>query len=119
MWTYDFSESLALAYWSVTYMPEKRRARQQKVQQLQRQRRLTIIKWAVFGLMALYLVVQGYNLAVLYQEKAHVEQQLQELQQRNEELEKEKASLQDPSNIEKVARDELGLVKPGEVPYVK
>ncbi|MDU1397599.1 MAG: septum formation initiator family protein [Veillonella parvula] len=53
------------------------------------------------------------------QEKQHIEQQLQELQQRNEELEQEKARLQDPKTIEGVAREELGLVKPGEVPYVK
>ena len=46
-------------------------------------------------------------------------QQLQELQQRNDELEQEKAKLQDPKNIENVAREQLGLVKPGEVPYVK
>ena len=51
--------------------------------------------------------------------KQHIEQQLQELKQRNEELEQEKAKLQDPKTIEGVAREELGLVKPGEVPYVK
>ena len=51
--------------------------------------------------------------------KQHIEQQLQELQQRNDELEQEKAKLQDPKNIENVAREQLGLVKPGEVPYVK
>ena len=51
--------------------------------------------------------------------KQHIEQQLQELQQKNDELEQEKAKLQDPKNIENVAREQLGLVKPGEVPYVK
>ena len=55
----------------------------------------------------------------VYQEKQHIEQQLQELQQKNDELEQEKAKLQDPKNIENVAREQLGLVKPGEVPYVK
>ena len=34
-------------------------------------------------------------------------------------IEQEKAKLQDPKNIENVAREQLGLVKPGEVPYVK
>ena len=58
-------------------------------------------------------------LVAIYQEKQHIEQQLQELQQRNDELEQEKAKLQDPKNIENVAREQLGLVKPGEVPYVK
>ena len=62
---------------------------------------------------------QRIRLVAVYQEKQHIEQQLQELQQRNEELEQEKARLQDPKTIEGVAREELGLVKPGEVPYVK
>ena len=60
-----------------------------------------------------------YRLVAIYQEKQHIEQQLQELQQKNDELEQEKAKLQDPKNIENVAREQLGLVKPGEVPYVK
>ncbi len=37
----------------------------------------------------------------------------------NEKLEEEKKQLQTPEAIEKVAREELGLVKPGEVPYVR
>lgn len=65
------------------------------------------------------LLGQAYRLVAIYQEKQHIEQQLQELQQRNDELEQEKAKLQDPKNIENVAREQLGLVKPGEVPYVK
>ena len=65
------------------------------------------------------LLGQAYRLVAIYQEKQHIEQQLQELQQRNDELEQEKAKLQDPKNIESVAREQLGLVKPGEVPYVK
>ena len=69
--------------------------------------------------MVMLLLGQAYRLVAIYQEKQHIEQQLQELQQRNDELEQEKAKLQDPKNIENVAREQLGLVKPGEVPYVK
>ena len=36
-----------------------------------------------------------------------------------EELEQKKQDLQDPKKLEQKARDELGLVKPGEMPYVK
>ena len=69
--------------------------------------------------MVMLLLGQAYRLVAIYQEKQHIEQQLQELQQKNDELEQEKAKLQDPKNIENVAREQLGLVKPGEVPYVK
>ena len=70
-------------------------------------------------IILMLLLGQAYRLVAVYQEKQHIEQQLQELKQRNEELEQEKAKLQDPKTIEGVAREELGLVKPGEVPYVK
>ena len=81
-----------------------------------------VILWAkriAVAVMVMLLLGQAYRLVAIYQEKQHIEQQLQELQQRNEELEQEKAKLQDPKTIENVAREELGLVKPGEVPYVK
>ncbi|MDY5481915.1 FtsB family cell division protein [Veillonella caviae] len=81
-----------------------------------------VIMWAkriAVAVMVLILLGQAYRLVAIYQEKQHIEQQLHELQMRNDELEQEKAMLQDPKTIEQVARDELGLVKPGEVPYVK
>lgn len=37
----------------------------------------------------------------------------------NAELEARKKELQDPAVIERKARDDLGMVKPGELPYVK
>lgn len=77
------------------------------------------VKRIVVAVMVMLLLGQAYRLVAIYQEKQHIEQQLQELQQRNDELEQEKAKLQDPKNIENVAREQLGLVKPGEVPYVK
>lgn len=77
------------------------------------------IKRIGIGLMVLLLLGQAYRLVAVYQEKQHIEQQLEELKQRNDELEQEKAKLQDPKTIEGVAREELGLVKLGEVPYVK
>ncbi len=50
--------------------------------------------------------------AVLLEEKAQLEAE-------RAELENKKQSLQDAGALEKKARDELGLVKPGEVPYVR
>ena len=59
---------------------------------------------------------QWYELSRQIQEATHIKEQLTQEQQN---LEDQKQSLQDPITIEKKARDELGLVKPGEVPYVR
>ena len=48
------------------------------------------IKRIGIGIMVLLLLGQAYRLVAVYQEKQHIEQQLQELKQRNEELEQEK-----------------------------
>ena len=78
--------------------------------------------WARIVIIACFtvlLVMQFYTLWQLRQEESHLQQQITELQKRNAELEAEKQRLQDPKEIEALAREKLGLVKPGEVPYVK
>ena len=78
--------------------------------------------WArivIIACFAVLLVMQFYTLWQLRQEESHLQQQITELQKRNAELETEKQRLQDPKEIEALAREKLGLVKPGEVPYVK
>ena len=100
--------------------PKKPRKRVRPNRKAQDQRIILMwIKRIGIGIMVLLLLGQAHRLVAVYQEKQHIEQQLQVLKQRNEELEQEKAKLQDPKTIEGVAREELGLVKPGEVPYVK
>ena len=60
-----------------------------------------------------YIVIQNvYHFA-------QVQVQEYKLNKEKEELEAEKEALNDPKYIEKKAREDLGLVKPGEVPYVK
>jgi cell division protein FtsL len=46
------------------------------------------------------------------------EQQLADLQTANAELEEEIAKLQSPVEIERIAREQFGLVRPGETGYV-
>ena len=65
------------------------------------------------------LIRQGAKMVQMYQEKIRVEKQLEELKIENQKLEAEKAELADPKVLEQVARKELGLVRPGESPYVK
>lgn len=71
---------------------------------------------ALVGLMIAWELV---TFAQIYQEKVQVEKQLEVLKEQNAKLEAEKEELSDPKTIEQVARKELGLVKPGEMPYVK
>lgn len=52
------------------------------------------------------------------QQEAELYQERDRLLKEKEDLETKKADLEDPAKLEKKARDELGLVKPGEVPYV-
>ena len=99
--------------------PIKRRRVQRNRRAEDRKIVIMWVKRIAVAVMVMLLLGQAYRLVAIYQEKQHIEQQLQESQQRNEELEQEKAKLQDPKNIENVAREQLGLVKPGEVPYVK
>ena len=76
--------------------------------------------WILLGIV--FVVIAGqqlYTIHTLNQEKEQLQQQLQELKQENENLSEQKKLLEDDKHIESVAREELGLVKPGEVPYVR
>src|SRR5690348_2859267 len=69
-----------------------------------------------------YHVVFGPNGVVVYQQKRReyhqLQQQIQSLQQQNETLSQQIKSLQtDRQAIEKVAREQLRYVRPGEVVY--
>ncbi len=57
---------------------------------------------------------------ILAQERAVdlASQQLEAIQEENERLEAEIVALQTPQEIERIAREQLGLVHPGEVGYV-
>ena len=77
-----------------------------------------------FNLVMILLVLGGcYVLASQYMEQRQVQleiernqQLLKEQQEVNHSLKDEKARLNDPEEVEKRAREDLGLVKPGEVP---
>lgn len=82
------------------------------------------VKWfkiflVVMGGYFIYLTIgQQSQLASIRRETQATNTQLQHLQQTNAALNEERKALHDPKYIEKVAREELGLVKPGEIPYV-
>lgn len=72
-----------------------------------------IIFFAVFVVNAL----QRYD--QLQEKTKKLESEVVRLEENNKKLREQKKSLETAEEIEKVARKELGLVKPGEIPYVK
>lgn len=78
-----------------------------------------ILAAAAAILLLAFVIRSGYSIWVLREESAAEEVKKQELMKENAELEARKKELQDPAVIERKARDDLGMVKPGELPYVK
>ena len=82
------------------------------------------VRWGsvVIGATILYLVVSGnrglWNLYKLHQEKSDLSRQVAQLKQEIARSRNEYQALEkDPSILEKQAREELNLVKPGEIIY--
>ncbi|MEG6586165.1 FtsB family cell division protein [Dendrosporobacter sp. 1207_IL3150] len=90
---------------------------------MQRQRKLRI-NWFRFTVLIifgyfLYVCLGQYNqLSAINQEKETAKQQLEQMRQNNASLQEERKRLNDRTYIEKLAREELGLAKPGETPYI-
>lgn len=82
------------------------------------------VKWFKLFLIVLsgyfiYLCIgQQSQLASIRRETQSTRMQLQKLQQVNVTLNEERNALHDLNYVEKLAREELGLVKPGEIPYL-
>ena len=82
------------------------------------------VKWFKIFLFVLcsyfiYLTVgQQSQLSSIRRESQATQVQLQQLQQVNAALKEEQKALHDPKYIEKLAREELGLAKPGEIPFI-
>jgi len=67
----------------------------------------------------LYLAVgQQFELYTIQRETASLQERIAELEHSNKTLTDEKSRLSSPAYVEKIAREQLGLVKPGEVPYI-
>jgi cell division protein FtsL len=66
-----------------------------------------------------YLVTDRYlEMSSIQQETSTVNQQLDQAKTVNQQLQAERDRLLAPAYVEKLAREQLGLVKPGELPYV-
>lgn len=69
--------------------------------------------------VVIYLSMSIYEYWQVQQELDRVREQERQLLQQQEQLKQEEARYQDPQQIEKEAREQLGLVKEDEVPYIR
>ncbi|MBQ7454415.1 MAG: septum formation initiator family protein [Selenomonadaceae bacterium] len=79
--------------------------------------------WFAFVLLGMIvyfstvLVSQQIHLAHVNESQRIADKRLEQAKSTNEKLRKELAELQDINNIERLAREDLGLAKEGEMPY--
>ncbi|WP_110953593.1 FtsB family cell division protein [Anaerosinus massiliensis] len=78
-------------------------------------RTVLIVMVTYFGYVAFN---QQIHMNDIEQEQELANARLSEAQQMNHTLLEEKENLNRAEYIEKIAREELGLVKPGEMPYI-
>jgi cell division protein FtsB len=86
-----------------------------------RRRRVTGRAVALIVVMAALLVAAMYPLRSYLREWsdiASLQHQVSVLQQTNEQLDGRIRQLHDPGYLERLARECLGMVKPGEIPFV-
>jgi cell division protein FtsB len=82
------------------------------------------IKWFRLAIMmtvgyCLYVLAgQQLELNAVNREAEATRGRVEQLKQLNKSYAEEKVRLSTPAYVERLARDELGLVKPGEVPYI-
>jgi cell division protein FtsB len=73
----------------------------------------------MLGIFAFTLVPRCYSIWKLHLQKEALEQKKQQAMQLNQELQAEKDKLNDPLVFERIAREQLGMVKKGEKVLVK
>ena len=72
----------------------------------------------IIAYLGFIIVKQEVYMTELNQETVVTQSRLDKAKQINDKLKQEKANLEKRDYIEKVAREELGMTKPGEVPYI-
>lgn len=74
----------------------------------------------MFAMIAYFLTVlasQQVHLSHVSESQRIADKRLEQAKATNDKLRKELAELQDINNIERIAREDLGLAKEGEMPY--
>ena len=78
-----------------------------------------VILFVVLGYFSYVCVQQQVEISKIHSEMKTTTVQLEQVNQHNEALREERERLSTPAYVEKLAREELGLVKPGKVPYMQ
>ena len=76
-----------------------------------------LVMFAMIAYFSTVLISQQVHLAHVSESQRIADKRLEKAKATNEKLRKELAELQDINNIEKLARENLGLTKEGEMPY--
>ena len=117
--------SVAYDYQS-DYAEQARKARQnaeirRRVRARRVKRRKLIVLGGIFCLVLSLLAGYASGLVRMFQLRAQIAETKNEIIQVSEEiasLEQKKMAVESPEYVEKMAREKLGLVKPGEVKYI-
>lgn len=76
-----------------------------------------ILMFIVIGYFVTILVSQQVYLSHVSETQHLADKRLETAKEENNKLKKQYEELQDVSNIERIAREDLGLAKEGELPY--
>ena len=76
-----------------------------------------LLMFVMIAYFSTVLISQQVNLAHVSESQRNADKRLEKAKATNEKLRKELADLQDPKTIERLAREEYGFVKAGEMPY--
>lgn len=76
-----------------------------------------LLMFAMIAYFSTVLISQQVHLAHVSESQRIADKRLEKAKATNEKLRRELAALQDINNIEKLAREDLGLAKEGEMPY--
>ena len=76
-----------------------------------------LVMFAMIVYFSTVLISQQVHLSHVSESQRIADKRLEKAKATNEKLRKELAELQDINNIEKLAREDLGLAKEGEMPY--
>ncbi len=76
-----------------------------------------VIMFVVVAYFSTVLISQQVHLSHVSESKRIADKRLEAAKAENEKLQKQYNELQDLNNIERLAREDLGLAKAGEMPY--
>jgi len=95
-----------------------RAAKDSPRRKVKKSRTTKAIMWAILLWVVFVCGSQEWKLYQIKQDKARIEEQIQIYEAKSELLRQQITYLSSPDYIERAAREQLGFVKDGEVPYI-